>query len=166
MQSLLDAYTHHPGQAVGALWRTPPPAPPALPEALVARARALAIDLGTDEGRPWKERIVQAASGFVPAEVKAERLGAVAAGAVVARRFDAACAAAVQVPDEALRNAALADLFEAAARECGSLPWAVFAVHGLRDPELAHALAVRLERRWQACQPGPASPGGPAPAAP
>ena len=146
--------------ALGALLRTPPPAPPALPEALVASARALVIDLDTPGGRPWKERIVEAASGFVPPEVKAERLGGVAAEAVAERHFDVACAAAVQVPVDARRNAAFSDIFEAAARECASLPWAVFAVHGVRDPQLARALAGRLERRWQACQPGraPATP--------
>lgn len=145
---------------LGALWRTPAPAPPALPEALVARARALTIDLDTPGGRPWKERIVEAVSGFVPAETKARRLRAVAAEAVAARRYDAACAAAVQLPDAAPRNAAFADIFEAAARQCESLPWAVFAVHGLREPELAQALALRLERRWQACAP-PRAPVAP-----
>lgn len=141
---------------LGALLR-PAPAPPLeLPEGLTARARALAIDLDTPEGRPWKERIVSAASGFVAPEVKTERLGAVAAEAVAAGRLDAACAAAVQAPDEAGRDAAFAGIFAAAARECATLPWAVFAVHGVRDSERAAALARELTGLWQACGAGPA----------
>lgn len=139
---------------LGALLRTPPPEPPELPGALTARARELVIDLDTAEGRPWKERIVAAAGGFVAPEVKAERLGAVAAGAVAAGRLDAACAAAVQVPDEALRDAAFAGIFAAAARECASLPWGVFAVHGVRDRQRAAALARELAARWRACGEG------------
>ena len=140
--------------ALGALLRTPPAGPPALPEALTARARALVIDLDTPEGRPWKERIVSAASGFVAPEVKTGRLIAVAAEAVAAGRLDAACAAAVQAQDEAGRDAAFAGIFEAALRECGTLPWAVFAVHGVRDPERAAALARDLTARWEACGGG------------
>ncbi|MBD5647619.1 MAG: GTP cyclohydrolase [Desulfovibrio sp.] len=136
---------------LGALWRRPPPPPPELPEALTAKARALAIDLDTPEGRSWKERIVSAASGFVAPEVKTERLRAVAAEAVAQGRLDAACAAAVQAQDEAGRDAAFAGIFAAAARECATLPWAVFAVHGLRDPERAAALARELTARWREC---------------
>ncbi|WP_297048306.1 GTP cyclohydrolase [uncultured Desulfovibrio sp.] len=137
--------------ALAAAWRTPPPPPPALPAPLVERARTLAIDLEAPEGRPWKERIVRAASGFVPPEAKTERLARVAAEALAARRPDAACAAAVQVPDEARRDSVFADIFQAAAEECGTLPWGVFAVHGVREPELAASLARALEQRWQAC---------------
>lgn len=137
--------------ALAAAWRTPPPRPPALPGPLVARARALAIDLEAPEGRPWKERIVRAASGFVPPEVKTERLARVAAEALAARRLDAACAAAVQVPDETRRDFTFEGIFHAAAEECGTLPWGVFAVHGVREPELAASLARALERRWRAC---------------
>lgn len=151
---------------LGALWRTPPAPPPELPEALTAKARALAIDLDTPEGRPWKERIVSAASGFVAPEVKTQRLGAVAAEAVAAGRLDAACAAAVQAPVEAGRDAAFADIFAAAARECATLPWAVFAVHGLRNPERAADLARELTSRWQACDQGRVFGQGEAQAAP
>lgn len=138
--------------ALASLWRAPRPAPPELPQELVAQARALSIDLETPEGRPWKERIVQAASGFVGQDVKSARLAALAAEASRQGRFDAACAAAVQAPDEARRNAAFAGVFEAAAEDCASLPWAVFAVHGVRAPELASELALALERRWRTCQ--------------
>lgn len=137
--------------ALAAAWRTPPPPPPAVPAPLVERARALAIDLEAPEGRAWKERIVRAASGFVPAGVKTERLARVVAEALAAHRLDAACAAAVQVPDEARRNDAFADIFRAAAKECATLPWGVFAVHGVREPELAASLARTLEQRWRAC---------------
>lgn len=137
--------------ALAAAWRTPPPPPPVLPGPLVERARTLAIDLEAPEGRPWKERIVRAASGFVPPEVKTERLARVAAEALAARRLDAACAAAVQVPDEARRDRAFEGIFHAAAEDCGTLPWGVFAVHGVRGPELAASLARALEQRWQAC---------------
>lgn len=137
--------------ALAAAWRTPPPPPPAVPAPLMERARALAIDLEAPEGRAWKERIVRAAGGFVTAEVKTARLARVAAEALAAHRLDAACAAAVQVPDEARRNDAFADIFHAAAKECATLPWGVFAVHGVRDPELADTLARALEQRWRAC---------------
>ena len=136
---------------IGALFRTPPAPPPELPGALTARARALAIDLDTPEGRPWKERIVSAASGFVAPEVKAERLDMVAAEAVDAGRLDAACAAAVQVPVEERRDAAFAGVFSSAVRECATLPWAVFAVHGVRDAERAEGLARELRARWRDC---------------
>lgn len=139
---------------LGAFLRTPPPPPPELPGELTRQARALVIDLDTPEGRPWKERIVSAASGFVPPEVKAERLGAVAADAVGAGRLDAACAAAVQVPDENGRDAAFAGIFRAAAGTCAALPWAVFAVHGVREPGLAAVLAGELEARWRNCEEG------------
>ena len=151
---------------LGALWRTPPAPPPDLPGALTAKARALTIDLDTPEGRPWKERIVSAASGFVAPEVKGERLRAVAAEAVAAGRLDAACAAAVQMQDETGRDAAFAGIFAAAARECASLPWAVFAVHGVRDPERAAALARELTGRWEACGQRRPRGGGEARAAP
>ncbi|MDE7242294.1 GTP cyclohydrolase [Desulfovibrio sp.] len=139
---------------LGALLRPPPATPPELPGALTAKARALVIDLDTPEGRPWKERIVSAASGFAPPDLKAERLGAVAAEAVAAGRLDAACAAAVQAGDGAGRDAAFAGIFTAAARECATLPWAVFAVHGVRDTERAAALARELTGRWRACGEG------------
>lgn len=137
--------------ALAAVWRTPPPPPPAVPAPLVERARALSIDLEAPEGRPWKERIVRAAGGFVPAEVKTERLTRVAAEALAERRLDVACAAAVQVPDEARRDSTFADIFHTAAEACGTLPWGVFAVHGVREPELAASLARALEQRWRAC---------------
>lgn len=137
--------------ALAALFRPAPPAPPELPPALVARARALVIDLDTPEGRPWKERIVEAASGFTAPEVKSERLRAVAAEAMARGRLDAALAAAVQVPDEARRHAAFAEIFAAAAGECAHLPWAVFAIRGVRDPALAQSLARELTARSQAC---------------
>lgn len=145
--------------ALGALLRPPAPRPPELPEALTERARELVIDLATPEGRSWKERIVGAASGFVAAEVKGERLAAVAAEATAAGRLDAASAAAAQIEDEARRDAAFAGIFEAAARECASLAWGVFAVHGVRDHGLAAVLARELTARWQACT----APGHPAP---
>ncbi|MDE6734683.1 MAG: GTP cyclohydrolase [Desulfovibrio sp.] len=138
--------------ALGALLRTPPAPPPELPQALVDKARALVIDLDTPGGRPWKERIVSAASGFVAPEVKAERLGAVAAEATAQGRLDAACAAAVQIEDEARRDAAFAGVFRAAQASCASLPWAVFAVHGVRGRQLAEALAGELDARWRACE--------------
>ena len=141
--------------ALGALLRPPAPRPPELPEALTARARALVIDLDTPEGRPWKERVVSAASGFVAPEVKSERLAAVAAGAVAEGRLDAACAAAAQMEDIARRDAAFAGIFAAAARECVTLPWAVFAVHGVRGPGHADALASELTARWEACAAAP-----------
>ncbi|MBD5539438.1 MAG: GTP cyclohydrolase [Desulfovibrio sp.] len=146
--------------ALGALLRTPPAAPPELPPALVDKARALVIDLDTPGGRPWKERIVNAASGFVAPEVKAERLGAVAAEATAQGRLDAACAAAVQIEDEARRDAAFEGVFRATAASCASLPWAVFAVHGVRGRPLAEALAGELDARWRACggRSGPALP--------
>lgn len=148
---------------LGALWRTPPPGPPELPAALVAQARARSIDLDTPGGRAWKERIVSAASGFVPQEVKAERLGAVAAEAVGAGRLDAGLAAAVQIEDEARRDAAFEGIFRAAAESCAELPWAVFAVHGVRSPELASRLARSLEERWRACAPRDAGQSAEAP---
>ena len=144
--------------ALGALLRTPPRQPPALPAELTARARALVIDLETPEGRPWKERIVSAASGFTAPEVKAERLCAVAAEAAAQGRLDAACAAAVQVSDEARRDDAFAGIFRAAAATCASLPWGVFAVHGVRGAALAESLARELEARWQVCGGAPGAP--------
>ena len=146
--------------ALGALLRTPAPGPPELPQALVDKARALAIDLDTPEGRPWKERIVNAASGFVAPELKAERLGAVAAAATAEGRLDAACAAAVQIEDEARRDAAFEGVFRAATASCANLPWAVFAVHGVPGPRLAGELAGELHARWRACT-GESGPGAP-----
>lgn len=144
---------------VGALLRAAPPPPPGLPQPLVEQARALVIDLDTPEGRPWKERIVSAASGFVPQELKAERLGAVAAEARGAGRLDAACAAAVQIEDEARRDAAFEGIFRAAEASCASLPWAVFAVHGVRGPQRAQALAGELDARWRVCTEGAGTAG-------
>lgn len=137
--------------ALGCLLRTPPPAPPELPQALVDKARALAIDLDTAGGRPWKERIIGAASGFVAPEVKGERLAAVAAEATAQGRLDAALAAAVQIEDEARRDAAFEGVFRAARASCATLPWAVFAVHGVRVRQRAEALAGELDARWRAC---------------
>ncbi|MBD5627749.1 MAG: GTP cyclohydrolase [Desulfovibrio sp.] len=139
---------------LGALLRTPPAPPPELPQPLMDKARALAIDLDTPGGRPWKERIVSAASGFVAPEVKAQRLSAVAAEATARGRLDAACAAAVQIEDEARRDAAFEGVFRAAQASCADLPWAVFAVHGVRGRQRAEALAGELHARWRACGGG------------
>lgn len=138
--------------ALASPWRTQRLAPPPLPQELLEEARKLVIDLDAPDARPWKERIVQAASGFAGREVKGRLLAGLAAEACAAGRLDVACAAGVQVADEAQRDTVFKGIFETAAQACSSLPWAVFAVHGARAPELAASLASALEKRWQVCQ--------------
>ena len=131
--------------AVAALFRAHAPEPPAVPQALLKEAKGIRIDLESDpEGQSWKARIASAASGFSTQADKDGRLGEIVLTTAENKRFDASCTAAVLI--RKIANAASAD--------CASLPWGVFAMHGMRDPQTQAEASALLTQRWKECHEG------------
>lgn len=124
---------------------------PPLPQDLVEKARATNIDLDNDDGKPWKDAIVEAASGFYPRDLKDSKLADVIQKALAQKRPDAACAAIVQIGASAKRDAILSDILAYSLRDCGDLTWGVFAVASTSDSKLAARHANALASRWQEC---------------
>ncbi|MFR4120254.1 MAG: hypothetical protein ACLT2T_16410 [Bilophila wadsworthia] len=42
----------------------------------------------------------------------------------------------------------------AASADCASLPWGVFAMHGMRDPQAQAEASALLTQRWKECHEG------------
>lgn len=137
------------------LFRGGTAAPPAVPASLRQQAEAISIDLDADaEGKVWKARIASAASGFSAQQSKDGKLEQLILTALEARRFDASCTAVVLIRDDSLRDALLDRILEKASTECASLPWGVFAVHGMREPKTQSAALSRLIQEWGTCHEG------------
>ena len=138
--------------AVTAFFRTHAPAPPAIPETLLDEAKGIRIDLESDpEGHAWKARIASASSGFSTQADKDARLREIVLTTVENRRFDASCTAAVLIRDDGIRDGLMRAIADTAAADCASLPWGVFAMHGMRDPQAQSELSGLLTQRWKEC---------------
>lgn len=141
--------------AVAALFRPQAPEPPAIPGALLQKAKGIRIDLESDtEGRSWKARIASAASGFSTQADKDGRLGEIVLTTAENKRFDASCTAAVLIRDDGVRDGLMRKIADAAAGDCASLPWGVFAMHGMRAPQAQAEIASLLTQRWKECHKG------------
>ena len=129
--------------AVAALFRPQAQEPPAIPGALLQKAKGIRIDLESDtEGRSWKARIASAASGFSTQADKDGRLGEIVLTTAENKRFDASCTAAVLIRDDGVRDGLMRKIADAAAGDCASLPWGVFAMHGMRAPQAQAEIAA------------------------
>lgn len=138
-----------------ALFRTHAPEPPAVPETLLNEAKNIRIDLESDpEGHTWKARIASAASGFSTQADKDARLKELILTTLENKRFDASCTAAVLIRDDGLRDGLMRAIANTAAADCASLPWGVFAMHGMRDPQTQSELSELLTQRWKECHEG------------
>ena len=136
--------------AVAALFRAHAPEPPAVPQALLNEAKGIRIDLESDpEGQSWKARIASAASGFSTQADKDGRLGEIVLTTAENKRFDASCTAAVLIRDDGLRDGLMRKIANAASADCASLPWGVFAMHGMRDPQTQAEASALLTQRWK-----------------
>ncbi|MFQ8738547.1 MAG: GTP cyclohydrolase [Bilophila wadsworthia] len=140
--------------AVAALFRhTLPNRPPS--QALLKEAKGIRIDLESDpEGQSWKARIASAASGFSTQADKDGRLGEIVLTTAENKRFDASCTAAVLIRDDGLRDGLMRKIANAASADCASLPWGVFAMHGMRDPQAQAEASALLTQRWKECHEG------------
>lgn len=126
---------------------------PPVPEALLAQAKAIIIDLNAaPDGAQWKQRITTAGSGFISHADKDIRLEYVIRDAVAQARFDAACTASVLVYDNSKRDGLLEDIARTAAADCPTLPWGVMAAHGMRDPLVRSRTHEMLTKRWNVCE--------------
>ena len=70
------------------------------------------------------------------------------------KRFDASCTAAVLIRDDGLRDGLMRKIANAASADCASLPWGVFAMHGMRDPQAQAETSALLTQRWKECHEG------------
>ena len=141
--------------AVAALFLAHAPEPPAVPQALLKEAKGIRIDLESDpEGQSWKARIASAASGFSTQADKDGRLGEIVLTTAENKRFDASCTAAVLIRDDGLRDGLMRKIANAASADCASLPWGVFAMHGMRDPQAQAEASALLTQRWKECHEG------------
>ena len=125
------------------------------PRSIAAKAKGIRIDLESDpEGRSWKARIASAASGFSTQADKDGRLGEIVLTTAENKRFDASCTAAVLIRDDGIRDGLMRKIADAAAGDCASLPWGVFAMHGMRAPQAQAEIAGLLTQRWKECHEG------------
>ena len=105
-------------------------------------------------GQSWKARIASAASGFSTQADKDGRLGEIVLTTAENKRFDASCTAAVLIRDDGLRDGLMRKIANAASADCASLPWGVFAMHGMRDPQAQAEASALLTQRWKECHEG------------
>lgn len=125
---------------------------PEIPAALLARAKAIVINLDTTpDGALWKERVTSAGSGFSSHADKDARLAFLIRNAMEQQRFDVACTAAVLVYDAHKRDAVLEEMAQTAAKDCATLPWGVMAAYGMYDPAVQSKTHEMLTTRWNAC---------------
>ena len=82
------------------------------------------------------------------------RLGEIVLTTAENKRFDASCTAAVLIRDDGLRDGLMRKIANAASADCASLPWGVFAMHGMRDPQAQAEASALLTQRWKECHEG------------
>ena len=82
------------------------------------------------------------------------RLGEIVLTTAENKRFDASCTAAVLIRDDGLRDGLMRKIANAASADCASLPWGVFAMHGMRDPQTQAEASALLTQRWKECHEG------------
>ncbi|MBQ7457192.1 MAG: hypothetical protein IJS54_06285 [Desulfovibrio sp.] len=129
-----------------------PPPPVDLPEVLCDRAKEISIALDTEQARPWKEKIVRAASGLEARRGKDEKIARIFQDALNQKVYDAAVTALVLLEEPRIHDEKAIALFTESIRHCATLPWAVFAVKAMRNQTTASTHAIRLSATWQACQ--------------
>lgn len=128
------------------------PAELPVPPALLEKARSAHLNLDDEGGKEWKERIIQAASGFSDMGEKDRKLAAIALDALKKDRQDAAAAATVLIKDRAEKDMVLERIFSQAVNDCDKLPYAVFAVRGTVNRDSALSMLGILEKSWKKCE--------------
>lgn len=136
--------------AGGALLMPSAPRLPTLPDALLAQARGMTVDLDNPAGRRWQAAIAEAARGH-DRRNRDLRLHRVCQEAIGQKRFDAATAALLQMRDKALKLQALDSFYNAALEKCDTLPWAIMALPA-RGEAAADAKVSRLSMAWEMCR--------------
>ena len=58
------------------------------------------------------------------------------------------------VAQDGLRDGLMRKIANAASADCASLPWGVFAMHGMRDPQAQAEASALLTQRWKECHEG------------
>ena len=129
------------------------PRTPAVPRA-AQRSQGYQIDLESDPKGGQFPCIASAASGFSTQADKDGRLGEIVLTTAENKRFDAPCTAAVLIRDDGLRDGLMRKIANAASADCASLPWGVFAMHGMRDPQAQAETSALLTQRWKECHEG------------
>lgn len=125
---------------------------PPLPDALLAQAQAIVIQLDNDEeGRKWKADISAVAGGFTTRAEKDQRIMALVRLTLEHKRYDAACTAAVLMYNNHQRDAAFQEIGDVALQECATLPWGVMAAKGMHFPKAQAEMQTLLIQRWQEC---------------
>lgn len=125
---------------------------PEVVEPLMQEARAIHMNLDADEeSRAWKEDISAVAGAFATRADKDMRIAALVRRATQAKRYDAACTAAVLMYNDHARDAALREVGQGALEECATLPWTVMAAKGVRDAATQAELHLLVNARWKEC---------------
>ena len=141
--------------AVAALFRAHAPEPPAVPQALLNEAKVSgSIWSPTPKGNHGKPASPPPQGGFSTQADKDGRLGEIVLTTAENKRFDASCTAAVLIRDDGLRDGLMRKIANAASADCASLPWGVFAMHGMRDPQAQAETSALLTQRWKECHEG------------
>lgn len=126
---------------------------PEFPPDLHELAKNLRIDLDNDkDGKAWKNRMVNAASGFISRDTKDRRLAAIIDDALSAEHFAAACAGTMLMENMTARRLSLAKIFEKAVDDCDTAPWAVFAIRGMGNVDEAIIMNKKLTEVWRECK--------------
>ena len=89
-----------------------------------------------------------------PHRLRRKRVGEIVLTTAENKRFDASCTAAVLIRDDGLRDGLMRKIANAASADCASLPWGVFAMHGMRDPQAQAETSALLTQRWKECHEG------------
>lgn len=125
---------------------------PSLPNELLVKAQQITIDLDKDhDSIVWKEQITAAAGGFMPRADKDIKIESLIRTAVVEKRYDAACTAAVLMYNVFQRDNMLEHIAQSASTQCSTLPWAVIAAKGMTNKKSMSQTHISLTERWGQC---------------
>lgn len=140
--------------AVGALFREEKPRAPALPEALLEKARQTRIDLEKAGLGEWREKIRASASGFQDNAIKDAKLAQVAEEALAEDLPEAASAAVIHIKAEEARERVLEKILAFGLDSCERLEWAVFATHASSSQKNMDRRARMIQEKWRNCGQG------------
>ena len=136
---------------LGALLKSRAPEAPSLPLELERQAQGRKIDLGDPEGSALREAISSAAGGFLDQSVKDSKLSGLLRKSLEAGRLDAACVALALIRGEQARADGAWAITSEAVKNCGALPWAVFAYKAIQNPEQLERLRAPMLEKWGQC---------------
>lgn len=124
---------------------------PVLPQPLLERAKNTRLTLDGEDGKKWKNAIIEAASGFVSPEVKDGKLLHLIKLALASDNLEAASMTVIHISQLSAKESALNDIFEKAINECATLHWGIISIKGNNNPEKIRSYEIRLAEKWKEC---------------